>query len=82
MLLRVGCYSIAPVVLVAWLSWRLTERPFLQYRRETASSRLSGAIGWVVHRPWLAAAATASALVLGVAVVGNYLQAAGLELAS
>lgn len=72
--MRICLYSIVPVLLVAWLSWWLTERPFLRYRKETATNRLSGAIGWVVHRPWLTAAIAGVVLVSGVAVVENYLR--------
>jgi len=67
-LIRVGLYSIVPVLLAAWLSWWLTERPFLRYRKETATNRLSGAVGWVVHRPWLTAAIAGLVLVSGVAI--------------
>jgi hypothetical protein len=81
-LIRVSFYSICPVLLVAWLSWWLTERPFLRYRKEAAANRLSGVVGWVVHRPWLTAAITGSALVSGVAIAENYLRPANSALAS
>jgi len=81
-LIRVSLYSIGPVLLVASLSWWLTERPFLQYRKETATNRLSGAVGWVVHRPWVTAAIAGSALVSGIAIAENHLRPANSELAS
>lgn len=82
LLLRMTLYSIAPVVLFSWLSWWLTERPFLQYRKETATNRLHGAIGQLVHHPWPMAAAAAATLVVGAAIAVNHLRPANEALAT
>ncbi|RFC33461.1 MAG: hypothetical protein DID92_2727744924 [Candidatus Nitrotoga sp. SPKER] len=73
MLLRVILYSIAPVLFIAWLSWWITERPFLLYRKETASNRPLGVIGKIVQRPWLTAVIVGSILVFTAASAENYL---------
>lgn len=74
MLLRVVLYSIAPALLVAWLSWWLTERPFLLYRKETTTNRPPGVIGKIVQRPWSTAVIVGSILIFSAAIAENYLR--------
>lgn len=73
LLLRVSLYSLGPVLLIAWLSWRLTERPFMPDQQAPASARLAGSVDWKTRRPWLIAALAGSALVSGVVIAENYL---------
>lgn len=74
MLLRVVLYGIAPALLVAWLSWWLTERPFLLYRKETTTNQLPGVIGKIVQRPWSTAAIVGLILVFSAASAKNYMR--------
>ena len=41
-LARVTLYSLGPVLLVAWLSWRCTEHPFQRYRQQSAAILIPG----------------------------------------